>query len=103
MSCIIALTLATTLALREPPRTTLVRRETIIQARDPLITETGTPADKKENRRPSMRATVYLPSQVVIYVTETKEDVMLGGPCLPGPALTAVNTPRVEADPRPPP
>lgn len=94
MACVIALTLATTLAVREPPRITLVRRETIIQARDPLRTEIDPKPDEPKERRPGLRATVFLPSQTVLYVTDTKEDVMLHAPCL---------TPRVEAESRPPP
>lgn len=82
MSCIIALTLATTLAVRETPRIALVRRDAIILARDPLRTEIDPEPGKPTERRPTLRTTVFLPSQQVLYVTQAKEEVLMHAPCI---------------------
>lgn len=95
MPCVIALTLATALGWRGPAPRTLLHRESIILAREPL-------PDEVDHARLSVRAYVRLPGPTILYVTETPDEVLVSKPCLRDAALTSVNTPRVEAESRPP-
>lgn len=81
MSCIIALTLAATLAVREPVRTVTLRRETILYVREPLPHEFGGADVPAADRRPGARSYVMLPSQAILFVRETPEEIWFRLPC----------------------